>query len=171
MRLTTPSISFMATLGISSAGGIRVGNAVGRQDVSEVRKSGYTAIFLGASFMASCGVVFVFLRKFLPSLYISDPEVIAIASNLLLIAAVFQISDGTQAVGIGILRGLTDVKGPTVITFIAYWVLALPIGYFLGFTLNMQVVGVWIGLLIGLSASATMLTLRFNKKSRRLIEV
>ena len=171
IAMNLASISFMATLGISSAGGIRVGNAVGRQDVSEVRKSGYTAIFLGASFMASCGVVFVFLRNFLPSLYISDPEVIAIASNLLLIAAVFQISDGTQAVGIGILRGLTDVKGPTVITFIAYWVLALPIGYFLGFTLNMQVVGVWIGLLIGLSASATMLTLRFNKKSRRLIEV
>lgn len=171
IAINLASISFMATLGISSAGGIRVGNAVGRQDVNEVRRSGYAAILMGASFMASCGILFVLFRRVLPSLYISDPQVISIASNLLLIAAVFQISDGTQAVGIGILRGLTDVKGPTIITFIAYWVLALPIGYLLGFTFKMQVVGVWIGLLIGLSASATMLTLRFNSKSRRLIKV
>ena len=88
-----------------------------------------------------------------------------------MIAAVFQISDGTQAVGIGILRGLTDVKGPTLITFVAYWILALPIGYYLGFTLRMQVVGVWIGLSIGLTASAVMLTYRFNRKSRRLVAV
>jgi len=171
IAINLASISFMATLGISSAGSIRVGNAVGRQDVNEVRRSGFIAVFLGASFMASCGVIFILFRHFLPSLYINDPVVISIAANLLLIAAVFQISDGIQAVGIGILRGLTDVKAPTIITFIAYWVLALPIGYFLGFELNMQVIGVWIGLLIGLSASATMLTLRFNRKSKSLIKV
>ncbi len=169
IAMNLASISFMAALGISSAGAIRVGNAVGKQDVSEVRKAGFTAIILGASLMACSGVIFISLRKFLPSLYINDPVVIQYASVLLIIAAIFQISDGTQAVGIGILRGLTDVKGPTVITFIAYWVLALPTGYLLGFTFHLQVVGVWIGLLIGLTASGTMLTIRFNKKSRSLI--
>ena len=171
IAINLASISFMMTLGISSAGAIRVANAVGKQDIKEVRKAGFTAIVLGASLMASCGVIFIVLRKFLPSLYISDPTVITYASSLLIIAAIFQISDGTQAVGIGILRGLTDVKIPTVITFIAYWVIALPVGYLLGFTFHLQVVGVWIGLLIGLTSSATMLTIRFNKRSRHLITV
>ena len=90
--------------------------------------------------------------------------------NILIIAALFQISDGTQGVGIGVLRGLTDVKGPTLITFIAYWVISLPVGYLLGFIFNLGVYGVWIGLLIGLTVSAVMLTLRFNYKSKRIIE-
>ncbi len=171
IAINLASISFMAALGISSAGAIRVGTSVGKQNVKEVRKAGFTAIALGASLMATCGVLFIILRRFLPSLYISDPATISYASSLLIIAALFQISDGTQAVGIGVLRGLTDVKGPTLITFIAYWVLALPTGYILGFTFHLQVVGVWIGLLIGLTASATLLTLRFNKKSTHLISV
>jgi MATE family multidrug resistance protein len=171
IAINLASISFMATLGISSAGSIRVGNSVGKQDVKEVRRAGFTAILMGAGFMAFCGIIFVVFRGFLPSLYIDDKSVISIASTLLIIAAVFQISDGIQAVGIGILRGLTDVKGPTLITFVAYWILALPVGFYLGFTLKMQVVGIWIGLLIGLTASALMLTLRFNKKSKELIKV
>jgi MATE family multidrug resistance protein len=89
---------------------------------------------------------------------------------VLIIAALFQVSDGIQGVGIGVLRGLTDVKIPTLITFIAYWVLALPLGYLLGFTFNFGVKGVWIGLLTGLTASAAMLTTRFNIKSKHLVE-
>ncbi len=165
IAINLASISFMSALGISSAGAIRVGNAVGKRDVNEIRKAGFTAIMLGAGMMACFGIIFISLNKVLPSLYIKDPVVISYASSLLLIAAIFQISDGVQAVGIGVCRGLTDVKGPTIITFIAYWILGLPIGYFLGFSLKMQVVGVWIGLLIGLSVSATLLTIRFNKKS------
>ena len=82
----------------------------------------------------------------------------------------FQLSDGVQAVGIGILRGLTDVKIPTVITFVAYWVVGLPIGYFLAFVLGWDVQGVWIGLLAGLTTSAILLTLRFNKKSKHIVQ-
>ncbi len=171
IAINLASISFMMTLGISSAGAIRVANAVGKQDIKEVRKAGFTAIVLGELLMASCGIIFIIFRNFLPSLYISDPTVISYASTLLIIAAIFQISDGTQAVGIGILRGLTDVRIPTLITFIAYWVIALPSGYLLGFTFHLNVVGVWIGLLLGLTSSATMLTLRFNKRSRHLITV
>jgi len=119
--------------------------------------------------MFCAGMIFIFLRNYLPSLYISDKDVISIASSLLVIAALFQLSDGTQAVGIGILRGLTDVKAPTLITFIAYWIIGLPIGYILGFIFKFGVQGVWIGLLIGLTASALMLSLRFNFKSKHRV--
>lgn len=171
IAINLASITYMAALGISSAGAIRVGNAVGQQDVTEVRKAGFTAIILGASMMFCCGILFITFRKFLPLLYISDKEVISIASVLLIIAALFQIFDGTQAVGIGVLRGLTDVKGPTIITFIAYWIVEIPVAYVLGFVFHLQVVGIWLGFLTGLIFSAIMLTLRFNKKSRHLINV
>lgn len=169
--ISLASISFMASLGISTSGSIRVGNAVGRSDVNDTRRAGFSAVLLAASFMAFCGIIFVTFNQFLPTLYISDVNVISVASTLLIVAALFQISDGIQAVGIGILRGLTDVKIPTAITFFAYWILGLPIGYVLGFNYDLQVVGVWIGLLIGLTASAILLMIRFNIKSRERIIV
>ncbi len=171
IAINLASISYMITLGISSAGAIRVGNALGKQNIKFVRRAGFSAIILGASLMACFGIIFISFRGILPLLYINDPEVISIAANLLIIAAIFQIFDGTQAVGIGVLRGLTDVKIPTIITFVAYWIIALPIGYFLGFDLQLNVVGVWIGLLLGMVTAAVLLTLRFNKKSKLLIEV
>ena len=171
IAINLASISFMAVLGISAAGGIRVGNAIGKKDIAEVRRAGFTAIILGASVMFTAGVIFITFKNFLPTLYIDDSEVIRIASSLLIIAALFQISDGIQGVGIGVLRGLTDVKIPTLITFIAYWIIALPIAYLLGFTFNFGVEGVWVGLLLGLTASAIMLTIRFNLKSKQLVEL
>jgi MATE family, multidrug efflux pump len=165
------SVSFMCAVGVSAAGSIRVGNAVGRKNIPDIRRAGFIAILLSASIMASFGIIFVVFRNILPAIYINNQAVISIASSILIVAALFQISDGVQAVGIGVLRGLTDVKGPTIITFIAYWVLALPIAYLLGFTFHYGIVGVWIGLLLGLTSSAIMLTFRFNKKSRMLVEV
>ena len=171
IAINLASITFMAVLGISAAGGIRVGNEVGKKDIFEVRRAGFTAIIMGASIMFICGIIFITFNKFLPTLYIDDAAVVKIASSLLIIAAIFQVSDGTQGVGIGVLRGLMDVKIPTLITFVAYWVIALPIGYVLGFIFNFGVQGVWVGLLLGLTASATMLTIRFNIKSRQLVEL
>ena len=171
IAINLASISFMAVLGISVAGSIRVGNAVGMRDIAETRRAGFTASLLGSSIMVTAGIIFVVFRNYLPTLYIDDQEVIAYASTLIIIAALFQLSDGVQAVGIGILRGLTDVKIPTVITFIAYWVVGLPVGYLLGFTFGLDVQGVWIGLLLGLTTSAILLTLRFNSRSKHTIEV
>ena len=171
IAINLASISFMAALGISVAGSIRVGNAVGKQDTKEIRRAGFTASFMGASMMAFAGIIFIVFRNFLPTLYIEDSLVISISSSLLIIAALFQISDGTQAVGIGILRGLTDVKIPTAITFIAYWIVGLPTGYLFAFIFKLGVQGVWIGLLLGLTTSAILLTLRFNIKSRQFISV
>ena len=170
IAINLASITFMVVLGISAAGGIRVGNKVGKKDVVEVRKAGFTAVIMGASIMFTFGIIFIVLNEFLPTLYIDNEDVIRIASSLIVIAALFQISDGIQGVGIGVLRGLTDVKIPTLITFIAYWVLALPIGYIFGFVFHFGVEGVWVGLLLGLTASATMLTIRFNIKSKQLVE-
>ncbi|HZW38128.1 MAG TPA: MATE family efflux transporter [Ignavibacteriaceae bacterium] len=169
IAINLASVPFMAATGISVAGSIRVGNALGRRDVKEIRQAGFTAISLGASIMIFSGIIFVVFNNYLPALYVNDQAVIRYASTILIIAAMFQIFDGTQAVGIGVLRGLTDVKGPTAITFISYWLLALPIGYYLGFKLHLDISGVWYGLLIGLIASATLLTLRFNYKSRRVV--
>ena len=171
IAINLASISFMAALGISVAGSIRVGNAVGKQDTKEIRRAGFTASFMGASMMAFAGIIFIVFRNFLPTLYIEDSLVISISSSLLIIAALFQISDGTQAVGIGILRGLTDVKIPTAITFIAYWIVGLPVGYLLGFNFELGVQGVWIGLLLGLTTSAILLTIRFNVRSKHIITI
>lgn len=171
IAINLASISFMAVLGISAAGSIRVGNAVGQKDIHETRRAGFTALILGASVMFCSGVIFILFRNFLPALYVNDAAVIPIASSLLIIAALFQLSDGVQAVGIGILRGLTDVKIPTAITFIAYWVVGLPVGYLLGFNFELGVQGVWIGLLMGLTTSAVLLTLRFNIRSKHIITV
>jgi len=169
IAINLASISFMAVLGISVAGSIRVGNAVGMKDIAETRRAGFTASLLGASIMLVAGVIFILFRNILPTLYVNDEVVISYASSLLVIAALFQLSDGVQAVGIGILRGLTDVKIPTAITFIAYWIVGLPIGYLLGFTFELGVQGVWIGLLLGLTTSAILLTLRFNSRSKHII--
>jgi MATE family multidrug resistance protein len=169
IAINLSSITYMAALGISSAGAIRVGNAVGRQNISGVRKAGFTAIILGASMMFFCGIILITFRNYLPLIYIRDKEVVSIASVLLIIAALFQIFDGTQAVGIGVLRGLTDVKAPTFITFTAYWLIEIPVAYILGFIFHLGVVGVWLGFLTGLFFSAVMLTLRFNIKSKHLI--
>ena len=171
IAINLASISFMAVLGISVAGSIRVGNAVGKKDIEETRRAGFTASMLGVSIMIFAGIIFVVFRDFLPTLYVNDETVISYASSLLIIAALFQISDGMQAVGIGILRGLTDVKIPTAITFIAYWIVGLPVGYLLGFNFALGVQGVWIGLLLGLTTSAILLTLRFNFRSKHIIAV
>ena len=171
IAINLASISFMVVLGLSTAGSIRVGNAVGEQNIKQIRSAGFTTIIIAICFMAMSGIVFIIFRDILPMLYINDEIVISIASSLLIIAALFQLSDGVQAVGIGILRGLTDIKIPTAITFIAYWVVGLPTGYFLGFNLCYDVQGVWIGLLAGLTTSAVLLTVRFNIKSKKIVSV
>lgn len=171
IALNLASITFMIVLGISQASSIRVGYAMGERDVQKIRRAGFTAIVLGAGIMAISGITFIILKRFLPTLYINDLNVIDIASKLLIIAALFQLSDGTQAVGIGVLRGLTDIKGPTIITFTAYWLISLPVAYLLAFIFEFGVYGVWVGLLIGLTVAAVLLTFRFNYKSKKIIQL
>ncbi|MDP4114733.1 MAG: MATE family efflux transporter [Bacteroidota bacterium] len=169
VAINLASISFMAALGLSTAGSIRVGNALGRKSIKEIRYAGFTAILLSTTIMSASGLTFILFNHTLPAFFIKDPIVIAKAASILIIAAMFQLSDGIQAVGIGVLRGILDVKGPTIITFFSYWILALPLGYYLAFNMHLNLMGIWIGLLVGLTSSATLLTTRFNIKSKRVL--
>lgn len=171
IAINLASATYMIILGISAAGTIRVGNAVGMQDVVEVRKAGYSALTLAVSTMFTFAMCFVLLRNFLPTIYIQNTDVVELASKLLIVAALFQLSDGIQATGAGILRGLTDVKVPMAIIFTAYWVMAIPLAYFLGFGQSMGAIGIWIGLSLGLTTVAVMLSIRFNRMSKNLIDV
>ncbi len=168
IAISLASASFMITLGISAAGTIRVGHAYGRKNIEDIRRSGFLTAVFTAIVMACFGVLFIILRNQLPLIFSEDPAVIKIAASLIIVAALFQVSDGVQAAGLGALRGITDVRIPMIITFISYWIIALPIGCFLGFTLKMEVVGIWIGLSIGLSAAAVLLNIRFKLKTSRI---
>jgi MATE family multidrug resistance protein len=169
IAINLASISFMVALGISAAATIRVGNAVGRDDRTGVRNAGITAFILSAIVMGAFGIIFIVFRWLLPTLYIGNPDVIQIAASLLIIAALFQLSDGTQAVGIGLLRGLADAKFPMFITFIAYWIVGLPGGYLLGFTFGYGVLGIWFALFLALTVSAILLSTRFMIKSKHKV--
>ena len=122
--------------------------------------------------------MFMLLNSWFPTLYVNEndlinfvdnQEVIIIAAELLLVSAFFQISDGIQVVGLGVLRGLQDVKIPTIITFFAYWIVGFPISFYLGLYTEYKSAGIWIGLLAGLTTSAILLYIRFNYLSKKLI--
>lgn len=168
IAINLAAVSYMMASGLSAAATVRVGNQLGMNDIPSLRAAAFTIYGMVIVFMGVCAIAFITGRYFLPSLYIDNLEVIQMAASLLIIAGFFQISDGIQVVSLGALRGLADVKTPTVLTFIAYWVLALPIGYFLGFTLEMGAEGVWYGLLIGLSLVAIVMFWRFNLLTKRL---
>ena len=169
IAINLASVSYMMASGLSAAATIRVGNQLGRKDIPTLRAAAFTIYGMVVTFMTFCALVFILGRVFLPSLYVNDETVIGMASSLLVIAGFFQLSDGVQVVGLGALRGLADVKIPTVLTFIAYWVLALPLGYILGFKLGFGIEGIWYGLLIGLSIVAVVMFWRFNRLTSKLM--
>jgi multidrug resistance protein, MATE family len=166
IAISIASATYMLASGIASATTVRVGNQLGSQNYGELRKAGFSGFVLSLIFMAVAALAFILLNPFLPPLFNQNPDVVSLASSLIIIAAFFQLSDGVQVVGLGALRGMSDVKVPTVITVISYWGIALPVAYVLGFVFNLGARGVWLGLLIGLTLAAIMLFSRFNKKSR-----
>ncbi|MCB2204075.1 MATE family efflux transporter [bacterium] len=168
IAISMAATSFMIILGIANAATIRVGNAVGKGDAREVRQAGFSAWVLAISLMSVAALIFIIFRNTLPTLYIDDPEVIHIASGLLIIAAVFQLSDGSQVVGHGSLRGMTDVTVPLYIAIFSYWVIGLPSGYIFAFVFDMGVKGVWLGFVFGLTTAAISFQYRFHRQSRRM---
>lgn len=161
IAINVASTTYMMASGLGIAGGIRVGEGRGLKDVRKIRFSGNVALLLVIIFMTAMMLVILVFNRFLVELYISDNEVIVIAMRLMIVAAIFQLSDGIQVVSLGILRGISDVNIPTWITMFAYWGLSLPLGYLLAFNLEMDAIGIWFGLLAGLTASAVLLTVRF----------
>lgn len=168
IAINLASISYMVVLGISAAATIRVGNALGKKNLVELKLASKASIILSVSFMFFTGTIFVLFNKVLPRLYIGDITVIELASQLLYVAALFQLSDGIQAVVMGMLKGITDVRIPMIITFIAYWVIALPTGYLLGFVFKLHIVGIWLGLFLGLTVAGTLFLVRFYYQIRKI---
>lgn len=150
IAINIAALTFMVPLGVSSAGAVRVGHAVGRGDPEGLRRSGWTAIGLGAAFMCGSATLFVLAPRWLIGAFTDDAAVLAIGSTLLLVAAVFQLFDGIQVVSTGVLRGLGDTRTPMLWNLAGHWFLGLPLGYWLCFTAGFGVVGLWMGLSTGL---------------------
>ncbi|MDO6439382.1 MATE family efflux transporter [Cyclobacterium sp. 1_MG-2023] len=168
IAINLASISYMMASGLSAAAMVRIGNQLGRRDIPKLREVGFSIFGNVLIFMSFFAVMFLIFKNYLPLLYIEDYQVVEMAANLLVIAAVFQLSDGLQVVALGALRGLSDVKVPTLVTLLAYWVVGLPLGYLLAFKFQYNELGIWFGLLIGLTLTAIMLFYRFHSLSLKL---
>lgn len=179
IALILASSTFMVAMGLSVTAMIRVGHSRGMGDYKNLIVVARSIFLLAIITEAVFALIFVIFHNFLPHLFLNmnDPaqvldnkEIIMITSKLLLIAAIFQISDGIQVVVLGALRGLQDVKVPMYITFVAYWIVGFPISFYLGKYTDLKAVGVWIGLLAGLTAAAVFLYIRFARLTRKLIQ-
>lgn len=162
IAINLAAITFLICTGLAMSATIRVGNQRGLKDGIALRRVGFSAIIQVVFFMAIAAMIFIIFRNFLPTLYIDDPDVIGIAAMLIVMAAVFQIPDGIQVAALGALRGLQDVKIPTLITFFAYFIVGIPLCYVFAFILDYGPIGIWIGLVVSLAVSAALLTWRFN---------
>ncbi len=177
IALTLATVTFMFAMGLSVTAMIRISNQKGLNDYKNLIIIARSIFLLAIIVESVFAITFVILNNFLPHLFlnmqdsnlaIDNQEVILIASKLLLVAAVFQISDGIQVVVLGALRGLQDVKVPMYITFVAYWVVGFPISYYLGKYTEMKATGIWIGLLAGLTVAALFLYIRFARLTKKL---
>jgi MATE family multidrug resistance protein len=169
VAINLAAITYMMASGISAAATIKSGNNFGKEDFLNLRLSAISSYHIVLIFMAIAALLFAGLNEYLPLIYTSDKAVISIAAQLLIIAAFFQLFDGTQIVGLGILRGLGDVNIPTLITFVAYWIIGIPAGYYLGIVLGWGANGIWYGLTSGLLISAVLLFTRFHYFSKKLV--
>ena len=169
IAINLASVSYMVASGFAAAATVRVGNQLGHGYFRSMRRAGFISIGIVMIMMFCFALIFVAGQHFFPSLYVENEEVIEMAASLLVIAAFFQLSDGIQVTGLGALRALEDVKVPTLITLLAYWVIGLPGGYLLAFHFNMGLQGIWWSLFAGLTTAAVLLSYRFHKLSNRFI--
>ena len=167
VAISLASMSYMAATGLGAAATIRIGQAMGRKDLAGAKAAGTSLFLITIIFMAVTGLTFFVFRHQLPWAYTQDPAVVAGAAALLVVATIFQISDGVQATALGALRGIQDVRVPTAITFVAYYVIALPLEWYFGHVLGWGAVGVWSALAVGLTVSAGWLSLRFYRGMER----
>lgn len=170
IAISLASLSFMVPLGLAGAATTRVGNAIGAGDQARGERAAYLALRLGAGIMACSGLVFFLAPSLLARAYTNDPAVIRMASLLIPIAAAFQIADGTQVVGAGVLRGTADTRWPALIALVGYWLLGLPTGLLLAFPGGRGAAGLWWGLTVGLALVASLFLARIRLRFRGHIE-
>lgn len=169
IALNLASMTFMIAVGFSVTATIRVGNQKGKRNFTELRRIAFSIFLMVLIIQAVFAIMFILTKSILPTYYIDNAEVISIASGLLIVAAIFQLSDGLQVVFLGALRGLQDVKIPSWICFVAYWLVGFPVCWFLGKEEALGAMGIWLGLFAGLTASAGLLYWRFNYLTKKLI--
>lgn len=168
IAISLAAMTYMMASGIASAATIKTGNNFGKNNFDDLRKSAIASYHVILVFMSITAVIFAVCHNFLPFIYTDDFKVVSIAAQLLIIAGFFQLFDGTQVVGLSVLRGIGDVNMPTFITFLAYWVVGIPVGYILGFHFGLGVNGIWYGLTFGLLTASILLFLRFQNKTKAL---
>jgi MATE family multidrug resistance protein len=166
IAISCASMAFMFPLGLSMAAGMRVSHALGAGERERLRLIGFGAIGLGLAMMAVFAVAFGFSGQTIATWFVRDAAVIALATQLLVVAAFFQLVDGVQVIAAAVLRGISDVKIPALITLVAYWAVALPLGYALGIRGTHGAVGIWIGIAGGLACAAIFLAARFARLAR-----
>jgi len=167
IALSFAAFTFMVSMGLSQGGAIRASNAWGRNDWGAIRRIGKGNVVSALAYGAFCVLLFSVFRYSLPAFFTNDAAVMALAAYLLLFAAIFQLSDATQAVAVGLLRGIKDVKIPTLYVAMAYWLIGIPIGCLMAFYFKMGAAGMWIGFVAGLTFSSLMLNRRFLRMSKR----
>jgi MATE family multidrug resistance protein len=170
IALQIAALTFMVPLGLGQAATVRVGLALGRRDPDAMTRAGWTAWVLGVGFMGAMAIgMWVFPRP-LVTLFLADipanAAVIALAISFLRVAAAFQLVDGAQVIGAGMLRGLHDTRWPLLFALFGYWVVGLGIGSWLAFAQDWNGVGIWIGLASGLAAVAVMMLIRWVSRER-----
>lgn len=166
VALNLASLAFMVPLGVSSAAAVMVGHAVGRQDPDGVRRASLAALVVGTAFMSVTAVIFISIPGLLAGIYTTHPDVLRLAILLLPIAGVFQVFDGIQVVGLGLLRGLGDTRVPMVVCVVGFWCLGMPVSLWLAFGAGLGAVGLWWGLVAGLGIVAVILLLRLKQQER-----
>jgi MATE family multidrug resistance protein len=166
IAISCASLSFMLPLGLSMATGMRISRAVGAGETGRLRAIGFSALITALVFAGTFAAAFAFGGSRIAQWFVPDAPVIALAAQLLVVAALFQLFDGAQVNASAALRGVSDVKVPTAITFVAYWVIALPGGYALGIRGPFGATGVWLGIAGGLAFAAIFLAPRFAAKTK-----
>ena len=177
--LNISSMTFMVASGLSVSAAIRAGNQKGLKNYKELKRISLSILLLGICFAFIFSLVIYLLRDYLPYIYIDinnqenyfeNIRLVSIASKLFIIVAIFQLVDSAQVIVLGTLRGMQDVKIPTIIVFIAYWIIGFPISFILGDESLMAESGIWIGLLSGLTFSSLFLYLRFLYLTNKMIK-
>ncbi len=180
IALNLASMTFMVAMGFSVTAMIRVGNQKGLKNFVELRRVAISIFLLTSILSLVFAAGFILFSGDLPKIFLDydnlaqfadNHEVVTLAAQLLIIAAIFQFADGLQVVALGALRGMQDVKIPMFLTLIAYWVIGFPISYYLSMHTSLESMGIWIGLLAGLTASGIMLFIRFNYLSKKMIRL
>lgn len=170
IAINLASLTFMVPLGIGSAAAVLVGNAVGRSDPNGARRSARTALICSTVFMSMTALVFLLVPDVLARLYTGDTVVLAVAMSLIPIAGVFQVFDGLQAVGAGVLRGLGDTRAPMVINILGFWLFGMPVSIYLGFTAGLGPRGLWWGFVAGLGSVAILLLFRIRSRLKQTLD-